>query len=358
MQERITHPKDLAQLAQVCALADRVFLADKPQEHMAERYPALLGWDNRAHINLICEGDTPVTAVNWYPIQIKVGECVLTAGSIGSVCSDPAVRGRGYADALVKYTFAQMAAEGVALCLISGGRGLYRRNGAHEAGKRLRYHVEAGSPMEGAYCLPADRLTDGAPQVYALHSASRNRVLRGYAHTAALLAAQGYAHHHCVGELYGSDRAYALVWRNLAEPDAPVLRVVEQAGEPAAVAALLGHIAAVTGKAVTGYVPWHEPALASHLPIAETLPYDGTFRITHPGLLMEQLAPRLMRCGKGPVTAEDCGEGYVLSADGQTAKMDGAAFYRMLLTDGADAPLGLADVFPLELPLTDGLDYI
>ena len=346
----ITHPTD-EQFPLLDALSSSVFLSHKPGESMMRRYSALMGKENREHINIICEDGKPVSNVNWYPVRIALGDSILTAGQVGGVCSHPSVRGKGYADALLQYSFEQMKKEGDALCVISGDRGLYLRNGARHFIYEYPFLFDEPLHQEGVSYLPPDRLSEGADAVYRWHSQTNPRILRSKERICELLLAFGESHHGYRGHLYYSDSAYVVVSVS-SDMQKPIV-VTEFDGLPEAVIEIFGEIVFRTGKGLEGHcMAWQKEAYSS-LSFQDAVMPEMTMRLIDPVLLFEQLAPYFASKNVTAHLASNEDGTYVLTIEGEEHILSEEDLIHALFF-GSD---WAKDIFPLPLPDFHTMDY-
>ncbi|RLG95982.1 hypothetical protein DRO37_00760 [Candidatus Bathyarchaeota archaeon] len=108
---------------------------------MRNRFPHIFNEENLENLRVIvCDGK-PVSHVDIWEGHLLICGCWFRVGMLGSVCTHPDYRNRGYASALVKDALSKMRRDNVDFILISGSRGLYKRLGCVEAGRIYRYNL-------------------------------------------------------------------------------------------------------------------------------------------------------------------------------------------------------------------------
>lgn len=337
-------------------LVSGIFMKNTPEESMAKWFNVLLGEDNLKHINCIYKDERPVTAVNWYSSSIKSEDAVITVGSIGAVCCDENERGKGNADTLLKHSFEQMKKEGIAVCLISGRLGIYFRNDAFVTGKEYKFNFFEKEKSNRVVYVPNDEMYQYADIVYRLHGMRENRFIRSFEHTQKLLKGFGCPHHHHVCELYYTDDAYVIVdvdKREECEND--TFNVVEYGGE--GIKEILKHICFETDKKLTGKIEYFDKAVINEINDVEECNLNGTVKIINPEILFKQLKFTFARAGLNDVNIKETDGKYIISADGESYIFDFAQLHSLVF-EGENAPEKLKNVFPIHMPLIDGLDII
>jgi len=112
---------------------------------MGELFPHLFSKNNLENLRVIVQDGNPISHVGIWEGTILIYGCLFKVGMIGSVCTHPDHRGRGYASALVKDAFSKMRRDHVDFVLVSGFRDLYRRAGCVEAGRVYMYRIKCGA---------------------------------------------------------------------------------------------------------------------------------------------------------------------------------------------------------------------
>lgn len=168
------HPHDIPE---VIALADRVFRPDG-RSSMGSEFPLFLSPENAHNIYIARSQHRIVSMLGVCHRSLILPHAVLPTAMIGAVATDEEHRGHGLAGALLDAALADAHAAGVAVVVISGGRGLYQRRGAREAGALMKCSVPApvwqqwhnGSDVVWRPYEPAD--------VFVLHTLHAQQVPR------------------------------------------------------------------------------------------------------------------------------------------------------------------------------------
>lgn len=120
------------ELESAVELADKVLA--KGQKRMQKVYPLLLSENNAENLRVFVDKGRVVSLVGMLPREINIYGHKVYVGLIGSVGTDPEYRGKGLATKLLNDTEAWAMKNGISLFYISGGRNLYKRFGAANAG--------------------------------------------------------------------------------------------------------------------------------------------------------------------------------------------------------------------------------
>jgi predicted N-acetyltransferase YhbS len=364
-------------------LSDETF-RDAEQISMREAYPKVFSPALGQSFGLFAEGRL-VSFIGLVPSVVKLGAAELNVYSIGSVCTAPAYRGRGYAGAILKRIQEHIDLAGASLLLVSGYGGIYEKAGCRRFGDVTRYTLEDESARKvlAAYlsenmCVrelqPTDwfavkRLASGrevrfeqsvwdlAETVYAGAMASNSKQRNKVWVTEQAGQVTAFAVVSVPGEAKPKDCSYAIEW----------------AGDARAACCLFAH--AVLQERLTQLcvpVPWHDRGMLSVLNqtgcAATREKQLGTMRIVRPSRLLRQAAPYLeqknaerfrqlhvTQLGTGHYQA-DCGGCYLVLNDAEWISLLFDAEPQLSLPDAAKAVL--QSLFPLPFPSTSGLNYV
>lgn len=337
----------------VVELADRIFVGAEAE--MGANFPTLFSAENSDWLRTFWDDGRPVAHVGVWRGEIISSAGRLRVAHIGAVCTLPEYRTRGLATVLLEDAFARLAAEGVSLVFISGGRGLYLRMGARPAGRIIRYTLTRPAAEAGIEVVDAQALRDDELEgIRRLYEAEAVRYLRSAEEWGALLPGKGYippargrglllVRHH--GRLV----AYLLLGRPRLREGLPAKQVIEEfAGDRQAVVGALGHVLELRGGTEVELEVQPEDVLRRYLPGAkpQIVRHMGTIRLLNLDALWDTVGPRrpdLMALRHEPAYHPDAGaEGLgnlVLAVLG--AGEDS--------TDGPD---------PIAIPRPDGMQYI
>jgi len=127
---------------QVLKLVNYVFRESNNQPpDMEKRYPFLFNEDNLENLRIILKDNRPISHIGISEAEIIVYGCRTKIGSIGSVCTYPQYRGRGFATLLLENTIKKLDDDGADVMLVSGEGGLYKRAGCTEAGRVHKFRI-------------------------------------------------------------------------------------------------------------------------------------------------------------------------------------------------------------------------
>ncbi|MFF2911876.1 GNAT family N-acetyltransferase [Paenibacillus sp. NPDC057934] len=323
MQLRLIRNNELDQAA---ALADAIFRneGDLSMKHL---FLAIFQPGISHSYGAFTSDGTLAAFMGLVPSVIKSGEALLEVFSIGAVCTAPAYRGVGLAGQLLKLCQAHAARAGASLIFVSGDRSLYERAGCVPFGAAVHAELTQDSaqalaaaagnawtlrPMQPGD-LPAVNRLLLSRQAGHVHSPAELGLLLGAAAYAGVL---GLPQRTLVAERDGSIEGFVAVavpaagdgagaGRPAADSDAGAGRpagvsdapnqgtVLEWAGRPEAVAALLAKAALCTGTGKLQVpVPWQERSLLSLLRDARAAvtsgANSGTVCIADRGALLRQ----------------------------------------------------------------------
>jgi len=363
-------------------LSDDTF-RDAEQTSMGTAFPFIFS-DAAEHLSYgAFEADGRlVSFMGLVPWTIRIGAAELSVLSLGSVCTEPSARGKGYASEILKQVYAFARDAGASLLLVSGDRSLYTRSGCAPFGRVLRYRM---NNVHGETLLAGVRSEEGIVRdmrpddLFALHATAAARDVQyrlGVNELATLLKAEAFAsimkmkHRVLVRESAGRVTGFAVI----GVKGAPELQgtVIEQGGAPAAVAGLFGEAIHRFGlQKLDVPVPWQETELIAKLDgiPASVENHPGTLRIVDGEALIRQLRPWLLERGdirelhlkeKGDgrwqLQCEESGQTFVATSE-QLVRLifDCAGSHDKSMPEGSNT---FRHLFPVPFPYTAGLCYV
>lgn len=130
------------ELEDVVGVIDAVFRPGRPS--MGAEFPQLLSTSNVRRLRIFADSITgrPVAHAGYLPQELIIEGHRIPVAALGSVCTLPEYRGQGLASRLVESIMEQAASEGLAIMLISGDSGVYKRLGAVETGDFLTVQAD------------------------------------------------------------------------------------------------------------------------------------------------------------------------------------------------------------------------
>lgn len=130
------------ELQTVVALADYVFFTSRGRPAtMLQRFPHLYNYDNLENLRVIADRGRPISFIGISTKDIFTFGCRLKVGGIGSVCTLPEYRGRGYATRILQHCIKRLNREKASLMLVSGRRSLYLRAGCRRVGVGWHFNI-------------------------------------------------------------------------------------------------------------------------------------------------------------------------------------------------------------------------
>lgn len=130
------------ELQQAAVLAENVFCADGDR-YMESSFPALFQPGISHSYGAFTPEGILVSFMGMVPVQIQSGTHLISAYSIGAVCTHPDYRGQGFAGQLLDLCRQHARAAGASLLFISGDRSLYTRAGSVPFGQVTRFEWSA-----------------------------------------------------------------------------------------------------------------------------------------------------------------------------------------------------------------------
>ncbi len=253
---------------------------------------------NLPNFRIICYESKPVSGVG---IHIADALCLghtFRIGSVGSVCTHSAHRGKGLATTLMFDAERHMRRAGVDLVIVSGGRGLYRRIKYEPAGLVRHYAVPAEvNPPGLTWRDAADSDVHALASIYTRKPVRFRRSLNDFESTLAAFRFQARAEpgRTVIAETDGKIVAYlsALIRRR---NHVKLLEVSETGGDAESVVNLAAALAADEGvKSFDLRVPGAHEELSiacdrRGLSGAER-PASGTFKLLDPAGFVDKMGP-------------------------------------------------------------------
>ncbi|HDI52319.1 MAG TPA: GNAT family N-acetyltransferase, partial [Bacteroidetes bacterium] len=120
-------------------LVNRVFRSEGG--NMQTEYPQLFNAENLGNLLVMVDDGRVISHIGLLFRDVTIYGCRLTVGCIGAVATDKEYRGRGLASKLLFDAFTRIEEAGGSLILISGGRGLYRRNACVPALRSMYFEI-------------------------------------------------------------------------------------------------------------------------------------------------------------------------------------------------------------------------
>ena len=325
--------------------------------------------------------------------QIRMYDGIIRVASIGGVCTHPDYRNKGLASRLLEFCTRKLAQEGARLMLISGGGGIYTRQGNVPHGRFMYFSIKPGQ-ISSWRATPVDlmlrRMTcDDALRVSQLYQAEPVHFIRQKSDFSEALHnplrnTYIYADQWIVARS-GQGVAYLLLgspWEH--ELGEGIRHVGEYAGSRLAMVDALKSLLTLSNlQELSWPVAWQDLELIQLLHdygcSGSVAPLDGhTLRIVNFPGFMHDLRPNLQaRLGakllrglrfeqSGPLVGGTGADHYTIVRGSYRLELDGAAMTRLVMgnTESETEPIqlsgALADVIPALFPLPSflpGINY-
>lgn len=229
-------------------LVDTVFRGG-PGDRMFRQYPQLFNEANLDNLLVFADGDRVVSHYGMTRRWACLGGCTVQMACAGAVATYEDYRGKGLATQLLEASATKARNDGADMAMISGGRGLYRRNGAVDYGFAAPVHVGAAE-AERLHnpSLEARELTENdIDACAALYAGRSSRFIRPVDDWQWFFQSRGVMDSPCRG-LAVTDRGVVCGYLMIAEPDAAgASRVPEFGGNDHTVSGALASIMRACG---------------------------------------------------------------------------------------------------------------
>lgn len=130
------------EIDEIIKLTDIIFRESRNlPPSMGRQFPTLFSCQNASNLYIAEDNGKIVSHIGTKKSRIMIYGHKISMASMGAVCTHPEYQGRGIGTRLLYETFNGLERDGVSVVTISGGRGLYRRNGAVEPGIITKFNV-------------------------------------------------------------------------------------------------------------------------------------------------------------------------------------------------------------------------
>jgi GNAT superfamily N-acetyltransferase len=163
------------ELAPLGELIDTVFLQGTG-DTMFRQYPLMFDAANLENLFVFSDQGRIVSHVGMTMNAASIRGCTVQLGCIGAVATDDGYRGQGLATQLLNLAYEKAEQSGADFMMISGGRGLYLRQGATEVG--LDWQAEVNGQV-------ADRLSNSTLKVVPFEDLHLSACIEAYRTKAA-----------------------------------------------------------------------------------------------------------------------------------------------------------------------------
>ncbi|WP_053960176.1 GNAT family N-acetyltransferase [Sulfobacillus thermosulfidooxidans] len=333
-------------------MIDRVYRPEKtPGEGMPKEFPHLFHPDNAHNLFYAEINSIPVSMVAVLKQTAIIPGAHIPVASIGSVVTLPEYRGQKLATTILQSVFDVMEQEGQALCLISGDRDLYLRQGARKIGRMYTVHIDTAalareSSSDGAVrIIDAHRRQRYAPILAHIYQQENYRFQRRVDQMAILLDALWFKRPHFRQELFvieseSSIEGYLVVFVRESEPQHGV--IMEWAGNRERMPWALAQVKRQMDlEHITFHIHamdyWMQSVAMAQNWVMQEEPIQGTVKVANAAVLVHAYAAYLEEHGQDIISLQN------LSGEALLSRLFGPPF---------------EDSLNLPFILTDDLNYI
>jgi GNAT superfamily N-acetyltransferase len=364
------------ELPAVVEMSNTVFGQGAPHD-MGRWFPTLFCRENLGHLRVFVDDGRPVALAGYTLERVVVPGASFVAALVGSVCTLASHQGRGLGSRLMEDCTAAARAEGASVLLISGGRGLYRRMGAIDAGRYATVKVPRGAmpdaPAAGRRSVREWRISD-VPRMSELQRAEPVRFertedqLMAYLRTGRVSCRPCRTWVACAPGEPARVEAYLCVQESRETPEGRIISVQEFGGSRGTVleslASILQEMGADRAEIDCLGSDQELPRLAASRGLTTVARgFQGTVKAIDP----PRLLPALKRFAGPTVTVWASAEGFtvrlgtesfdVRGLDEVTAFLFGSVERQPLMPGPGPLRAALESGFPIPLP-DYGLTYI
>ncbi len=363
---RTAKPEEVEQILDLVNYVFRTLSGLEPS--MGRQFPTLICAENAPHLYVAIDNGKIIAHIGIKKNTAIIYGHKVAVASMGAVCTHPHYQGRGIGTGLLHEVFKNLSAEGIGLVIISGTRGLYKRNSCVEIGGTATVVLEkdkysAGDAEKMQHCTFED--VNGSTDLFDIYRQEAVRYQRARLEFPVLLKAVPMvpppvstltvALSSATGE---SNEKFAYLIGYEKRPG--TFRVAEYAGERKAITWLVDKLLHDGGmKEVVLEVPTYDRTLISILHsrgLQETLSYypSTTARVINRESLWRDIYPII-----NEAWTEDTALSSLAELPDRVAD-DVAELTRFLFADFNRPSYGNPwdQVFPLPLPWPNGLNYV
>jgi GNAT superfamily N-acetyltransferase len=325
--------------------------------------------------------------VGYYQTKVIIqGAAAIQVGSIGSVCTDPAYRGKGLASQILDVVEAKAQKEGIQVLLISGERSLYTRRQCIQVGGFIEFSLKGRQPATAPDFEMHTYQVEDTPEIYALYNQEPVRFYRSHEEFSTLLKA-GLLPFYWTNKLYvikTNGHAVAYFFLGLAHQQPLWGEISEFAGDRGALSAAFNLVCQQEGLHHLVVRTSLKDPLSAHLRQSveeggKNADQVGTVKIINSAGLMKNLRPYFLQYVPRKMLsalhwAEKEGRFY-LSCDGETVEIGDLTSLTQLvfgfspghrlsetvsafLVRHSQAGEFIHSVFPLPMPWAGNLNFI
>ncbi|WP_458119837.1 GNAT family N-acetyltransferase [Paenibacillus sp. Z6-24] len=381
IQIRRVHTHELAQAAE---LANDIF-CEQEYRHMETSFPTLFHPGISHSYGAFTEQNRLVSFMGLVPVKIRSGQQILSAFSIGAVCTHPDYRGQRLAGQLLERCRQHATESGASLMFISGDRSLYTRAGSQFFGQ-IHQAAMSSNTLSSWGPFSWEMRDMRAEDIFAVHALLQSRpayVQMSLAELQQMIEAAPMAHirgqhlHIRVATVPGQRSIEAVSIFSIPEEPSHSTELgdsipersgqaLEWAGPHDAVMALWQDAVSVYALAsLTAPIPWQETSLIQAVKESgaalSIIPNGGTVMIASGSALISQIELLDDLAPDAPVRfSVESNNQYILHTPQGTCPVDGDAELCSLLFDPSSSLLQNQNIPSpaVTLPYMYGLYFI
>lgn len=358
-----------AEVNEVVRLADLIFRESRNiAPSMGRQFPTLFAKGNASNLYIAEEDEKIVSHIGIKKSPIIVYGHKISMASMGAVCTHQDYQGEGIATKLLYETFDSLYEQGISLLTISGGRGLYRRNGAVDSMGTTDFNIREKLDIPDCSGISYQLLDDEddisrLSKIYYREAIRYERRIEEFnilfkakpmvlePDKTPFTAVVAYSEKHP----FDDGMAYVLGFKNAEN----IFNVIEYAGERSTILGIINYILEDTKvQGIYIRIPRQDRVLINMLDSLQVEGSDSssgrTIRIVNKETLWIEIYPIIKESWKGidvPKSLGDLPKDVVEDVGSLTSFIFGNC-------DRTQYGKGWDRVFPLPLPYHSGLNYI
>ena len=358
------------EINQIINLTNEVFREpNKMSLSMGKQFPLLFNKEN-AHNLFIAEDNGKIISHNGLKLtKIFINGHALSYASMGAVCTHSAYRGQGIATKLLSNIFEYLEKKEIGILTISGGRGLYTKNGADFTSGKTDYIIDKTSILKGSFNssqynvkYTGNKVPANIDKMAQLYQKESVRYQRSYFEFPQLLTAMPSVHnvpfpppYFCVSIVTADDNLLAYLIGYYQKKNK--ITITEYAGERLAIIPGLKYLFSQKNVSqIKISVPSHDKNLITYL--NESIPesnesyYEPTYIITNVKSLIKEVTPIIKE--RSPQKNLNIEKDSPIDISNKKELLH-FLFDNFLRKDYGDR---WKEILPLPLPWPQGLNYI
>lgn len=365
-----------SEIEEAVRLSDSIF-RDSEQKSMGDAFPFIFSESIKQSFGAF-EDNKLVSFIGLVPATMQINGARLNVYSLGSVCTHPDFRNKGYAGQILNTIKKHINKAGASLLLVSGDRSLYIRNHCFPFGCIHQFTLRNDQLKSHFASLQSNHLqirelesTDWF-KLFEAASARTVRYEQSISDLPQLIHAEAYGS--CLKLVYkvlvadnntGSVDFVVIAIPNGTESNTPF--IVERAGEAKTIKALLNHaLKRYNLSQLDIPVAWHETELISELQglPEKTNTNGGTIHIVNLMRLIKQLQPLIKQQQKIKFHPLQDGSCNIILNDEQSMNLKPDDLVSLIFNPQPSIEMDkslrteLSKIFPIPFPCTYGLNYV